>query len=272
MTEQLFRWLSERSALHLWLLFAGTAVLMMVIPFLRHIRVLLAGLFSGERPMIHDFSWRLVPEMALTEDERSRYYVAPPVPRTVVSGMAVLLNWQVTGAWRVDLLPVAVDVKGNSAWVTVDADRLTFVLRAHTWRGVLTKEIDLREIRLRYLKTLSLSADDHFGQPASELATAKGLADLYSGVRFSQMASPLPVEIGTLPLVARTVILEPSTDRMEPSGSRLNYVPVLPADRDRLVQRINRQRLVQTCTFDPGKYNQVLDALRQDTDKTPSID
>ena len=188
----------------------AVVALMLGIPYAGRLFRLLRLLFRGEfRPVVRHFGWW---------DGAADFFV---------EGTAAVLQWEVTGAYRIDLLPVGRWRKGNAAEIVVDARQRVFVLTAYGLFGRAQARLELPAGAVRHLELAALSR--------STLAAAPRKA----------------VQVATL---------APLRKALEPTGKR--WSPVLgdrPEPRDARLLQFPLSRVLRLgYVFSTRKYRQPL--------------
>ena len=237
------------------------AVVMTLIPFLNSIRKALLTLLRNERPEIKDFSWRIAPETKLTEDGEREMYLTSTSKPFVYEGMVLQLNWNVSGAFRVDLNPVKKRIRGNSARVIIHAGQNQYQLVAYTWRGRLRAHLELSAAEVQSLNSLNLGQDTFFGQGEKHALTTGQLSACDSlNATFSRAPLKKLTPLATTTLRPRKTsehfgfmrtMPEVSTQSLEPREST-------SIEKAELQYRFNNSPLMRGARFNPAPYNEIL--------------
>ena len=165
---QLFHTIEGMSETSIGAIICVVSLIFLIIPFLSEIQKAFRALLSNKVPEIRDFSWRLIPNPKLSGDENRALYLSSGEPVHFIQGTSLLLNWDVQGAFRIDLHPIKKRIQGNTALVSIHKGNMHFKLVAFTWRGKIVKELTIPSDALYALQSLNLSRDASFGQPAKE--------------------------------------------------------------------------------------------------------
>jgi hypothetical protein len=153
-----FKWVASLPEEQAWALFVGICLVMALIPYGKKLKKRLGILFRSEKPKIVDFSWRHSPDHAILNVGSKTYYLHANGKAFIMEGGAIQLNWNVKGAYQIDILPVAKNVKGNGLTLTASVDQRAFTLVAHTWKGKITRTISFEADLFRTLNTLEWKA------------------------------------------------------------------------------------------------------------------
>lgn len=147
-----------------WGIFITIFALMALVPYLGTIGRFLKVIFKNEKAEILDFSWRIAKDHFLTRFKGKSYYLSAQGKNFVIEGGKIILNWNVKGAYRIDLLPIGQKMKGNTAFVIARKDNCDYVLIAHTLKGKLTKTLSIAPENFRQIQTFNISKEDTFKQ------------------------------------------------------------------------------------------------------------
>lgn len=159
-----FQWLSELPPEFGWGFFIVVCALMAIIPYFSSIWNFLKILFKNEKVEIIDFSWRMAKDHFLTQYQGKSYYLTSEGKDFIIEGGKIILNWKVTGAYRIDILPIGNKIKGNTALVIARKNNAHFKLIAHTIRGKIVKELKIDPSLFKQLNTFNLSQEESFKQ------------------------------------------------------------------------------------------------------------
>lgn len=165
---QLFHTIEGMSETSIGAIICAVSLIFLLIPFLSIIQKAFRALLSNEAPEIRDFSWRLIPNPKLSDEENRTLYLSSGEPVNFIQGTSLMLNWDVRGSFRIDLHPIKKRIQGNTALVPIHKGTMQFKLVAFTWRGKFVEELTIPSNALHALQSLNLSEDGSFGQPAHE--------------------------------------------------------------------------------------------------------
>lgn len=168
-----FQWIATLSPPLVWSMFIFLCLLMVIYPFHKQLKKIITNKLSKVSPEIIDFSWRLTPEHFLFHFKDSSYYITSKKNDFLIEGGKILINWNVIGAYRIDIENIGQNLKGNSAWVTVSKEKHAFKLIAFTINGKLEENIEIDQELIKSLDTLNLSKDVHFTRKGFNLTTKK---------------------------------------------------------------------------------------------------
>ena len=173
MLESLLKWLSGLSNQQ-WLSgLAVVAAVMAAIPQWRYIRGFLWFLVGRRVPEIRGFGYSLSGPPH-TARGRKAYLQGAAQLNVFIIGARMYLHWKVRGAVRVDLEPVARDVRGDGAMLRIDPSRRRFVLRARGLFGNVAEAVlELPADRFRRVDTRPISADVHLVREMPRIGTQR---------------------------------------------------------------------------------------------------
>ncbi len=170
---EFFEWIGGLETELQWMLLISVALLMAIFPYMGFIGRYIYLWLSNTKPQIVEFSWRIVPDMKIGHIADRNYYVTRSEKPILFDGMILMLNWHVTGAYRIDVFPLGQNIKGNCAYSSLGPGNNIFTLTAYTIKGKLIGELIIDSAEIRKLATFNISRESHFGQPNSELLTQK---------------------------------------------------------------------------------------------------
>ena len=170
---EFFQWIASLETELQWIIFISVALLMALFPYMGFIGRYVYLWLSNTKPQIVNFSWRLIPDTRIGNVADKSYYVTRSEKSLLFDGMVLMLNWHVTGAYRIDVFPLGRNIKGNCAYLSLRPGNNIFKLTAYTVKGKLSGELSIDSTEIRKLATVNISKDGHFGQPNSELLTQK---------------------------------------------------------------------------------------------------
>jgi len=180
-----FKWISNLKPQDAWVLFACVALLLAIMPYFGIIFKAIKVLLVNEKPTIIDFSWRLIPDAKIARSDTGKdYYISGNDGVILYEGMVVLLNWNVKGAFRVDLLPIGKNLTGNTTKIIIRSTQTKFLLVAYTWTGKLTRELVINKGEILKINTFNISRETNFEQPATSLETSNLSESQYMGMLF----------------------------------------------------------------------------------------
>lgn len=256
---KLVEWLSQLEPPILWGIFIVCATIMAIVPFLDKISKLIRFKFSDIQPEIHDFSWRLAPDHFLFRMKGKKYYLQSDGKEFLLEGGKILLSWKVSGAYQIDLLPIAENVKGNTACIVARKNNNKITLVAHTSKGKLTKELIIEKELFRELSTLNLSQElqfkqDFFTNRATQLSKASMMFGRYS-----------PTKNKALPTIF-TSRLYSNLKRYITSikAKRMDFESKNHDKQLKINRYISQQKVVQSYCFHPQKYNDAMQLNERD--------
>lgn len=168
-----FQWIATLSPPLVWSMFILLCLLLAVYPFNKQLKTIIINKLAKVTPEIVDFSWRMTSDHFLFYFQDNAYYITSKRNDFLIEGGKILINWDVKGAYRIDIENIGQNLKGNSAWVTVSKEKHVFKLIAFTINGKLEKNIEIDQDLIKSLDTLNLSKDVHFTKKGFNLTTKK---------------------------------------------------------------------------------------------------
>jgi hypothetical protein len=261
--NELFTWLAGLGNIQMGLLIGAVVFAMVAIPYFDLIVRAVVIFFKKEKPAILLFEYRLAPDHLVHTDPQTgvAYYVKPSDPSFVLEGGKIMLAWHVTGAYRVDVLPLGQKLSGNVAHLIAHQQNRRFTLVAHTLSaGKLTRTIEIPENRFLSLRTARISRSQRFvHRPLPRILSTVLTKAPYAGQKFTR------AEYTGHPLTRLSAL--PGQQRYEPKLSRrFEFAPVeggLTAHKG-LGRRLEEQKLVRAYEFSSSKYSGVVEAARRE--------
>lgn len=125
--ERFFQWCSELTTAQAMTLLGFFALVMLLIPFGSIIYAFIQYVIFPKPLQIHSFRYHFVESLSDLENPDSK----DASPDFIVKGSVLLISWEVTGAWRIDIEPIGRNLKGNAASIIFDPNCLQFTLKAH---------------------------------------------------------------------------------------------------------------------------------------------
>jgi len=171
--KELFDWLSTLNSSLLSIIAVIAALIMFLIPFMDQITSIFWIILTKKKAEIVDFSWRLIPDLNIGERAEKKFYLLKTEHPIIYEGMIILINWQVIGAYRIDIKPLGKNLKGNAAKVVLSSEKCHYTLIAHTLKGKLKKELTIDSNTILKLKTFNISKELLYGQSNHNLKTKK---------------------------------------------------------------------------------------------------
>lgn len=247
-----FNWVASLPPQQAWGLFLILCIIMAFVPYAGVTFRYLSVLFQHEKPEILDFSWRLAEDQLLQKNQDKSIYLNASNQGFILEGSKILINWNVKGAYRIDVLPIGKKLKGNTAIIAAHLVSNGFTLVAHTWKGKITQKLVINPALYRQLNTLNLSNEDHFLQSNTQRnTTAFSSANVLRGKYSSNRLSKLPLI---------------KTTQLKQKQKRLNYnrqIRFLHAWMDRGIwkkaqSRFFKEHILHASVFHPSRYSDAL--------------
>lgn len=126
-------------------------------PPLPTFRQKIAALWQRIRKYIHTPLGKPISAELPPPPSRSTVYYTENVPEFYVEGSVAELAWEVTGAYRIDVLPIRTRVKGNGLRFLFDSRQQHFVLRAYGLYGQTEATFSLPQEKFQHLHQEPLS-------------------------------------------------------------------------------------------------------------------
>ena len=183
--KELLTWIGTLNQLTLWVSFGMVCLLLILYPSFPKLSRIISIFFSFRRSKIKDFSWRHAEDTYLCTIKGKSYYWNASGRSFIVEGGKIMLNWHVVGALRIDIEPIAQNVKGNYLSVIARQESNVYTLVAHTIWGTKTQELVIPKELYRTLQTINLSQDGHFSQRPQKLKRKSFLEPVFRGKRFT---------------------------------------------------------------------------------------
>ena len=178
--KELFDWLSTLNSSLLSLIAVIVSAIMFLIPFMDQLKSIFWIIISNKKAGIVDFSWRLIPDSKIGEIAEKKFYLLKSEYPIIYEGMIILINWQVIGAYRIDIKPMGKNLKGNAAKVVLNRETCHYTLIAYTLKGKLKKELTIDSFKILKLKTFNISKELLYGQSNHILKTKELVNNNYN--------------------------------------------------------------------------------------------
>ena len=178
--KELFDWLSTLNSSLLSLIAVIVSAIMFLIPFMDQLKSIFWIIISNKKDEIVDFSWRLIPDSKIGEIAEKKFYLLKSEYPIIYEGMIILINWQVIGAYRIDIKPMGKNLKGNAAKVVLNRETCHYTLIAYTLKGKLKKELTIDSFNILKLKTFNISKELLYGQSNHILKTKELVNNNYN--------------------------------------------------------------------------------------------
>jgi hypothetical protein len=258
-----FEWIGSLSPWQAWSLLIFLCLVLSIVPYWGRVNRILRIHLRDEKPEIIDFSWRVSPDHLLAFGKEKRYYIRPETTTFLLEGSVIRLNWDVRGAYRIDIPGIGNNITGNSVCVVARKNNRHFTLIAHTPKGKLERSIEIDLTLFRTLKTFNLSRERHFEQPTNEQKVRELSQITFKGRAFSRTTlRPLKQAIRSLPRLLNASIGQ-WVSLHNARYLRLKQVRNQNDRKKELDDRLKSQALVKGFLFKPSRYNQALENLDQ---------
>lgn len=253
-----FEWLYDLNALQAWFLFGLVCLIMAIIPYFHIIKRLLFIYFSNEPTEILDFSWRLAPDHLLVKKGNIRYYIQSNETQFILEGGKIILNWHVKGAYRIDIIGLGKNLKGNKAYVIARKDKCHYKLVAYTSKGKLEKSLNIDPSLIKKLNTFNISRENQFKQQYFEdrvlrYSETELFVHPYSRQDIRK-AKDLKLSIPEI-LVSKLV---PNSSLKSKMKVMFGFSEGVVSGRMELDNRLKEQTISKMYGFNPNKYNKAI--------------
>ncbi len=138
-------------------LFASVAFILIIMPYIPLLKNILKVILNSEKAEIKSFNFSISTDHFLTKIDEKEYYLHPSKPGFVINGGKTILNWEVSGAYRIDLNPIQKKIKGNTAQIIISKGNNNFELIAYTLKGRLRAELILPVEEIKTVNTIKIS-------------------------------------------------------------------------------------------------------------------
>jgi hypothetical protein len=246
-----FTWVSSLPPEQSWGLFAFVCIVMAIVPFFDYFKRIVLILFRNEKAEITDFSWRVGKDHLLFTKPGKHYYLRSNGKQFILEGGKIFINWKVKGSYRVDLLPIKRNIKGNTVGIIARQNMTEFTLVAYTLKGKLEQKINLDPRLFRKINTLNISQEKHFRQKLQEKTTTSFVNSSWMSGKYTlERLKPLPSVL---------------TKKLQNIENRINYKKRIrhlknwsSRDYASKVKSYANQRHLPMYAFHPKRYNQNL--------------
>lgn len=255
---EFFKWITTLSSWEAWSLFGLLCIIMSIIPLYPLIKRIIIIKLNNEREEIKDFSWRFSPDKLMTLLDDKGYYIKSGDNNFLLNGSKIILNWNVTGAYRVDIEGLGKWIKGNTANVIVNKENKSFVIIAYTLKGKLTKKINIDPSLIKDLKTFNLSKENHFNQSLFNNKVLGFSKSSYRGKNYSKSG------IEKIKIIEKTGIRKNELARhTSPIYQKNNYIQYkfngsTNNKKLEILKNIEKQKLIFINSFNPENYNNAI--------------
>lgn len=253
-----FKWITTLTMLQAWSLFGLICLLMSLMPLFPFVKRILVIKFTNEKAEINDFTWRSAPDQLMTILEGNSYYLKTRDINFLLTGSKIILNWNVSGAYRIDIEGLGKRVKGNTANVIVKNGMNSFVIIAYTLNGKLRKELNINPSLIKSLKTFNLSKENQFNQPFFHNQVARYSQSIYNGENYTKLG------IEKLKIVEKTGKEKNEFEnRIKSIFQKKNYLEYKfinkhNIQKEKILKNIEKQNLIFINSFNPENYNQAI--------------
>jgi hypothetical protein len=149
-------WLGSLDLIEGISLFLTVAFLLFIMPYFTLLKDIVKIILRSEKAEIKSFNYSISNDHLLAIIDEKEYYLHPSKPGFVLNGGKIILNWEVTGAFRIDLFPIQKKIKGNTAEIIVSRENTVFQLTVYTLKGKFKAELSLPIEEIKNVNTVHL--------------------------------------------------------------------------------------------------------------------
>ena len=255
--DKILEWLGVLTIKEVSLILASVSLVMAALPFARQIHAFIRYIFGERSPVIHAFSYSFsgFPTPGKTHSNRSVHDVKSDV---FLEGTRLHLHWKVSGARKIDLVPVGRDLRGDTATVVIDPKLSRFNLKAYGFFGLMAESVlDIPKDSFRCIRNRPLTEDTHLFREfplVSSRPLTKKLPDSRSmGKR--------------LPLTGLKIVHDHVYVRHNGRPDLDAFVYPGPL-RTKLYRRLDEARLLKGLHFAPGRYDEAVMQSKRNFNQT----
>ena len=253
-----FQWINELTPLQAWSIFGLCCFLLAILPYLHIIKRILIIFLTNESTEIKDFSWRMAPAHLLVNKNGIKYYIKSDETQFILEGGKIILNWDVKGAYRIDIVGLGKNVKGNSAHVIVRKNKLSYLLIAYTTKGKLYQQLEIDPSLIRNLNTFNISKEVQFNQSNFFHKTFSYASSQYNGLEYVKQELPQAKETSlflTKKILKKNIHSSFLTFKLKKLFGFSNNTN---SNKNNLEKRIANQSMAKLYKFNPEKYNEAI--------------
>lgn len=249
--KELFDWLSTLNSSLLSLIAVIVSAIMFLIPFMDQLKSIFWIIISNKKAEIVDFSWRLIPDSKIGEISEKKFYLLKSEYPIIYEGMIILINWQVIGAYRIDIKPMGKNLKGNAAKVVLNRETCHYTLIAYTLKGKLKKELTIDSFNILKLKTFNISKELLYGQSNHILKTKELVNNNYNSFeKFKYLF------FRKLTYLSERVYFKRNSLHL--NLKRLYFNTTLKEDKSKLRNTLTHSFKNKHIIFNPKAYNEAI--------------
>ncbi len=247
--ESLFKWMSEMGTAEGMKYFLIIASILALIPYTEIIIKYLRQIVLRKKFEIHFFEYSVEQNIYAGKDENGNdIYLDLPNDDIFISGTKLKIYWKVDGAYRIDINPVGVKLKGNAAEVLIDPNVTKYTLTAHGfWGKKLTAEINIPVDKIYIIDTTPISEySNNIIRTAPKVSVmptteANIIVQKYTQGKLFKMNDWL-----------RTHLLKPANSKIV--TDKLIHANM---NRKKLYKNLDDSRLMKSYTFSTKKYQKI---------------
>jgi hypothetical protein len=253
-----FQWINELTPSQAWSIFGLCCFLLAILPYLHIIKRVLIIFLTNESTGIMDFSWRMAPSHLLVNNNGIKYYINSDETQFILEGGKIILNWDVKGAYRIDIVGLGKNVKGNTAHVIVRKNNLSYLLIAYTTKGKLYQQLEIDQSLIRNLNTFNISKEVHFNQSNFIHKTFSYASSEYKGLEY--VKQKLPKSEGTNLFLTKKMLKKfiPGSMLAFKTNKLFGFAKNINSEKNNLDKRIANQSMSKLYKFNPEKYNEAI--------------
>lgn len=247
--ESLFKWMSEMGTSEGLKYFLIIASILALIPYTEIITKYLRQIVLRKKFEIHFFEYSVEQNIYAGKDENGNdIYLDLPNDDIFINGTKLKLYWKVEGAYRIDLDPIGVKLKGNATEVLINHNVTKYTLTAYGfWGKQLTAEINIPVDKIYILDTTPFSEYSNkiirTAPKVSVMPTTEAniIVQQYTQGKLFKMNDWL-----------RTHLLKPTNSKIV--TDKLIHANI---NRKKLYKNLDDSRLMKSYTFSTKKYQKI---------------
>lgn len=232
--ESIFKWISQLSMKQGLGLLGLVALIMLSIPYGRIIFAFVRQIVYRKPLIIETFQYHFFSK----DSGKEIVNITELHPDYLIDGSVLMLSWQVSGAWRVDVEPIGRDLRGNAASFIFTGDCLQFSLKAYGF------------FRPPEVCVLQIPLSSAYVLDKKQISTSKIASEPLPGILSLAFTRSSP---STMSLNSNTRILQPGLTNMRAEK------PYTGTPKQRSFYRfLDKKKILQSYSFSTKKYPNTL--------------
>jgi len=247
--ESLFNWMSEMGKTEGLKYLLIVASILTLIPYTEIISKFFKQIVLRKKLEIQYFEYSVEQNIFAGKDDKgNQIYLDLPNDDIFICDTKLKLYWKVEGAYRIDLDPIGVKLKGNAAEVLINPNVTKYTLTAHGfWGKKLTAEVNIPVDKIYFLDTTPFSKYTNkiirTAPKVSVMSTTEAniIVQQYTQGKLLKMNDWL-----------RTHLLKPANSKIV--TDKLIHANM---NRKKLYKNLDDSRLMKSYTFSTKKYQKI---------------